>query len=123
VLGAVMLGYGVLLAVDTDPMVETGFWFVGGTLLHDAIIAPVVGVVGWLVVRVVPPVWRVPVAVGAALTGVLTLLALPELVRPYSAPANPGLHERNYLVALLISLAVVWVLAVAAGITRTVRAR
>jgi hypothetical protein len=123
VLGAVVLGYGVLLAVDTDPVVETGVWFVGGTILHDAVIAPVVGVVGWLVVRVVPPVWRAPVAVGMASTGVLALLALPELVRPYPAPDNPGLHERNYVAALLIGVAVVWVLAATIGVVRARRGR
>lgn len=123
VVGLAMLGYGALLALDTDPVLETGFWFIGGTVLHDAVIAPVVGVFGWLVVRVVPSVWRAPVAVGAAVTGVLALLAVPELVRRYPAPDNPGLHERNYLVALLISVAVVWVLVVATGITRTLRTR
>ena len=123
VVGLAMLGYGALLAVDTKPVLETGFWFVGGTVLHDAVIAPVVGVVGWLVVRVVPAAWRAPVAIGAALTGVLALLTLPELVRRYPAPVNPGLHERNYLPALGISLAVVWVLVLAAGIVRSARAK
>lgn len=123
VVGLVAIGYGALLALDTKPVLETGFWFVGGTLLHDALLAPVVGLAGWLVVRVVPAVWRAPVAVGAAVTGVLVLLAVPELVRPYPAPDNPGLHDRNYLVALLISVAVVWLVVIATGITRRLRTR
>ncbi|TDQ04348.1 hypothetical protein [Labedaea rhizosphaerae] len=123
VVGLAVLGYGALLAIDTKPVLETGFWFVGGTILHDVVLAPAVGVVGWLVVRVVPAVWRAPVAVGAAITGVLALLTLPELVRRYPAPVNPGLHERNYLLALGISVAVVWVLVVAVGVVRTARAR
>lgn len=123
VLGVAAIGYGALLALDTKPVLETGFWFVGGTLLHDAVLAPVVGVGGWLVVRVVPAVWRAPVAVGAATTGVLVLLAIPELLRPYPAPVNPGLHERDYFTALLISVAVVWVVVVATGIARTLRTR
>lgn len=123
VVGLAMLGYGALLAFDTDPVLESGFWFVGGTILHDAVIAPIVGVVGWLVVRVVPAVWRAPVAIGAAITGVLALLTVPELVRRYPAPDNPGLHERNYFMALLVSVAVVWILVIAAGVIRTLRAR
>lgn len=123
IVGLAMLGYGALLAFDTDPVLETGFWFVGGTILHDALIAPIVGIVGWLVVRVVPSAWRAPVAIGAAITGVLALLTVPELVRRYPAPNNPGLHDRNYSVALLISLAVVWVLVVATGIVRARRGR
>ena len=123
VVGLAMLGYGALLAFDTDPVLESGFWFVGGTILHDAVIAPIVGVVGWLVVRVVPVVWRAPVAIGAAITGVLALLTVPELVRRYPAPDNPGLHERNYFMALLISVAVVWILVIATGLIRTLRAR
>ena len=121
--GIVMLAYGVVLAVGTKPTLEGGLWLAGGTLVHDAVLAPVVGLTGWLVTRTLPLLWRAPVAVGASTTGVLVLLALPELVRPYPAPVNPGLHDRDYGTALVAGVVVVWVLVLAAGIGRTLRDR
>lgn len=84
-------------------------WFVGGPVLHDGIVAPAVGITGLLIARVVPKAWRVPVAVGAVLTAILVLLAIPLLWRPFGVPSNPGLHDRNYAAGLAVAVGVCWV--------------
>jgi hypothetical protein len=48
------------------------------------------------------------VRVGGALTGVLVLLAVPLLWRPFAGPPNPGLNDRDYLVGLLVATGAVW---------------
>ncbi|TLW94988.1 hypothetical protein FFT09_03820 [Saccharomonospora piscinae] len=99
------------------------WWFAGGTLAHDFLVAPLVGVAGVLLARVLPEPWRAPVAAGAVLSAVLVLLAVPLLYRPYPAPANPGLHDRDYPVALALTLVVVWLVVLAAGLFRHTRRR
>ncbi|HVK21031.1 MAG TPA: hypothetical protein VM677_06700, partial [Actinokineospora sp.] len=89
-------------------------WFVGGPVVHDAVVAPVVGGVGLLIASRISPRWRTPVLAGSVATGVLALLAVPLLWRPFGVPDNPGLHDRDYWLGLGVSLAIVWA-AVALG--------
>jgi hypothetical protein len=119
--GLAALVWGAVLAVqfglhsfrDGRSAVE---FLIGGTLANDAIVAPVVGLAGLAISRFVGPAWRTPVRVGAAVSGVLALIAVPALWRVTPA-VNPGLDDRNYGAGLLIALAVVWVVVVAAGLT------
>jgi hypothetical protein len=83
-------------------------WLVGGTLVHDFLIAPPAGVIGFLLGRFIPEPWKTPVKTGAVLTGVLTLLAVPLLWRPYGVARNPGLHDADTAAGLFVTLAVVW---------------
>ena len=121
--GLGLLAYGAVLAWEfgtsrTVNAVQGIAWFVGGPLVHDGIVAPVVGLAGVLLTRVVPRPWRGPVAVGCVLSGVLTLLAIPLLWRPFGVATNPGLHDRNYGLGLAIALGVVWLGVVAAGLAQ-----
>ena len=120
VAGVAAAAWGALLALDlslTDNT-EIATWLVAGPLVHDLLAAPLVGVLGLLLARVLPPPWRTPVVAGAVLSAVLFLLAMPLLWRRYPAPVNPGLHDRDYGPALLACLAVVWVAALGAGAVR-----
>jgi hypothetical protein len=93
-------------------------YFLGGAIGHDLIIAPIVGVVGLLISTRVPVAWRTPLRVGASISAVLGLIAIPALWRAHAGQANPGLDDRNYAVGLLVALAVVWVLTLAGGLVR-----
>ena len=128
VAGLALLAYGGVLAWEfagsrTVNAVQGAAWFLGGPVLHDGLVAPVVGLAGLGLTRVLPRPWRAPVAAGLALTGVLTLLALPLLWRPFGVVTNPGLHDRDYGTGLAVALGVVWVAVVAAGAVRHHRAR
>ncbi len=126
--GLAALVWGLVLAIQfalhsfRDGRSAIAF-FIGGPILHDALVAPFVGLVGLLISRLVGQHWRTPVRLGAAVSGVLTLLAVPAIWRTYAGQPNPGLDDRNYAVGLLIALAVVWLVVVAWGLLRQRRHR
>jgi hypothetical protein len=120
VLGLAALVWGAILvvqfAVQSWPDTRSAAAFlIAGPVVHDAVVAPVVGVVGLVIARRLGPAWRTPVRIGAALSAVLALLAVPALWRAYAGPPNPGLEDRNYGLGLVISLAIVWVIVLACG--------
>lgn len=128
VTGLALLAYGAVLAWEfgtsrTVNAVQGIAWFVGGPVLHDGLVAPVVGLVGLALTRWLPTPWRTPVKAGVVASGVLTLLALPLLWRPYHVVTNPGLHDRNYGAGLAIALGVVWVVVVAVGLAQHTRTK
>ena len=128
VTGLALLGYGAVLAWEfagsrTVNAVQGAAWFVGGPIVHDGLVAPVVGLVGLGLARVLPRPWHRPVVVGLVLTGVLTLLSVPLLWRPYGGATNPGLHDRDYGTGLAVALGIVWVVVVAAGLAQQHRSR
>lgn len=115
--GVATLAWGAWLLWDLaarHDAIQIAFWFAGGPVVHDAIVAPVVGLVGLVLAKMLPPAAKVPVVVGLVLSGVLALLTVPLVWRPYGVAVNPGLHDRNYVLGLAIALGVVW-LGVAAS--------
>ncbi|MFD5094990.1 hypothetical protein ACFWMR_30620 [Amycolatopsis thailandensis] len=97
-------------------------WLAGGPLVHDLLIAPLVGVAGFALSRFLPARWTTPVKTGAVLTGVLTLIAFPLLWRPFGGARNPGLHDADTVTGLLVTIAVVWLgVLVAALLPRKAR--
>lgn len=126
--GLALLGYGAVLAWEfatsrTVNAVQGAAWFIGGPLVHDGLVAPVVGLVGLGMSRVLPTPWRAPVVTGLVLTGVLALLSVPLLWRPYGGATNPGLHDRDYGTGLAIALGIVWVCVILAGLAQQHRSR
>ncbi|MFE6616574.1 hypothetical protein [Amycolatopsis sp. NPDC057786] len=93
-------------------------WLVGGPLAHDLLIAPLVGAVGFALSRFLPERWKTPVKTGAVLSGVLTLLAIPLLWRPFGGARNPGLHDADTVTGLLVTLAAVWLGVLVAALAR-----
>lgn len=118
--GLAALAWGGWLAVEfalgAREAEQVLFWFVAGPLAHDLVVAPVVGLVGLALVRVVPAAWRAPVAVGAVCSAVLALLAVPLLWRPFGVAANPGLHDADYVSRLAVALGVVWAAVLLSGL-------
>lgn len=111
---AVMLGVGLrgIFAhrIDTRPA-NLAHFVVAGALLHDLVVAPVVIVLGVLVVRAVPGRSRAAVQAALAVSAIVTLFAYP-LVRGYGlATNNPTSEPHNYTANLLIVLAFVWAVA------------
>jgi hypothetical protein len=124
--GLGLLAYGAVLVFEfagsrTVNAVQGAAWFVGGPLVHDGLVAPVVGLVGLGLTKVLPRPWRAPVAVGLVLTGVLTLLGVPLLWRPFGGATNPGLHDRDYGTGLVVALGIVWVAVVLVALAQQYR--
>ncbi len=124
--GLAALAYGIVLFLDyAAPAWPDSFttllWIGGGPIVNDAVFAPIAGVVGLLLARFLPPPWRGPVQVGAALTAVLGFVAFPLLWRAYGVPPKPGLHDGNTWLGLLATLAVVWSAVLVVSLVRIVR--
>ena len=62
--GGAVMAYGVVgllgASAATQPR-NLGAFFLGAGIVHDAIVAPVVVLVGWLIARLLPPFVRPPV--------------------------------------------------------------
>ncbi|MBW8486881.1 hypothetical protein [Actinomadura parmotrematis] len=100
--GTVLMGIGAYGIVAHVPdLFGWAVWFAGGAVLHDAVFAPAVLLVGAVVTR--RPVLQGALAVG----GVLTLVALPMVLRLGARPDNPSILPLHYGWNLLIVLAVV----------------
>ncbi|WP_128379013.1 hypothetical protein [Streptomyces cavernae] len=115
VAGAALMGVGVCLLLDVRDLTGVLVWLGGAVVLHDALIAPLVLLVGLVLVRVGA---RGPLRGALLVAGALTAVALPVLLRP-GKPANssalPLDYPRNWLLALVaVAVATVFVLAVRA---------
>ncbi len=111
-LGLLLMGIGAWqLSVVPDPW-EVGVWLVGALVLHDALIAPLVLVLGFLVAAVPAR----GVVRGALITGGATvLITLPLLLRPGSPP-NPSALPLPYGRNLLLVLGAVVISAVVVAV-------
>jgi hypothetical protein len=126
VVGLGILGYGIagLLAhasATRPPKAAT--WIIGADLLHDLALAPLLGVVGWLVVRLVPRLLRAPVR--AALIGTALVVAIGWIPwRGYGRlPDNPSLAPLDYASAMVTAVVAVWVACSIWAVVATLRSR
>jgi hypothetical protein len=105
--GTAAAAYGGWLLLPQLPAAAT--WLIAGPILHDALVAPLVGITGVVLARAVPGrAGRGWVTAGLAVTATLLLIAVPLVWRPHPAPPNPGLQDRDYVVELAIWLAALW---------------
>jgi hypothetical protein len=123
-LAAVVYGArGLLTAGRRVPLDSWLTWFLGSALLNDLVIAPAWIGLGWLSARLLPRAARPAVVVGAAVSGMLTLVALPFVLGRGADPANPSFLPRNYGVTLLVLVLVICVLTAVAALVAVRRAR
>ena len=103
--------------IDTRPASLARF-VVGGALLHDLVVAPLVLLLAFVVMKLVPLRARSVVQAALVVTVVVTLFAFP-LVRGYGLAArNPTSLPHNYALNLAVVLAVVWAVAAAVLVVR-----
>lgn len=112
--GVALAAYGVLrlLELGVSNLWATLVWLAGGVIAHDALLAPVIVVVGVAAAWLVPDRWRGAVAVGFVVLGTVTIVAVPVLGRFGVRPDNPTLLDRPYWTGwwLFATLVVVGVL-------------
>jgi hypothetical protein len=116
-LGVLVAAYGgwlLLSRQDTAGNLDTLLWLVGGVVVHDALLAPVVIGLGVMLSRVVPAGARAAAVAGLVVLGTLTLLAVPFLggFGRDNAPDNTTLLDRDYTAGYLVLVAAVLVLVV-----------
>ncbi|MCG5469934.1 hypothetical protein LADH09A_003873 [Micromonospora sp. LAH09] len=121
-LGATAATYGGWLLLPQ--LGATLPWLIAGPLLHDVLVAPLVGLVGLVLGRLVTDrPRRAWITAGLLASATLLLIAVPLLWRPPSAPPNPGLPDRNYPLGLAAGLTVVWAVVAVALVVGTVGRR
>ena len=117
-IGAAMVGYATwrLLQDITNP-VNLAKFVLGAGVAHDAILAPIVVLAGWVTARALPVPARLPVRLGLALSGLLTLFTWP-LIRGYvNNRRNPSIVPLDYVRSFWVTLAILWVgVAIAIGV-------
>ena len=119
--GSGTAGWGLWLLWPHLP--AAAVWLLAGPILHDALVAPLIGLAGLALGRALPDrVWPSWVGAGLAVTATLLLIAVPLILRPHPAPPNPGLQDRDYATGLAVWLAVLWA-GVLAGAILTRRRR
>ncbi|MDG4782194.1 hypothetical protein O7614_21265 [Micromonospora sp. WMMD961] len=111
VLGVAAAAYGGWLL--RPQLGSTLPWLIGGPVLHDLLVAPLVGLVGLTLGRLVTNRRRRAwITAGLLASATMLLIAVPLLWRPPSAPPNPGLPDRDYPLGLATGLAVLWAVIV-----------
>ncbi len=114
--GVAGAAYGAWLLLSRqsgDQLVSAGSWLVGGVVLHDFVLAPLVLVAVAAAGRLTPRPVRAPAAVLLVVVGSVTLLAVPVLGAFGRRADNPSLLDRDYwsgwfaLVGLLVLLVAV----------------
>ncbi|MEU7641313.1 MULTISPECIES: hypothetical protein [unclassified Streptomyces] len=121
VAGLALMGVGASLLLDVRDLTDVLVWLGGAVVLHDALIAPLVLLVGLVLVRGRA---RGPVRGALLVAGALTAVALPVLLRP-GKPANSSVlpldYPRNWLLTLVAVATVTALVSAARGIRRSRR--
>ena len=118
--GVVLIVVGaVFLSGDRfGDLVGVGAWLAGGVVAHDAVIGPLVIVVGALGVPLLPSAFRAPVVVGLVVLMTVTLMAVPVIGRFGAKADDHGLLNRPYVALWLVFAALVVVAVVIASWVR-----
>jgi hypothetical protein len=103
---------GILLGnrAVTSP-INFSVWFVGGNLIHDLVVAPLVLVVAAALRRLAPARFLGPVQWASALTGIVLLLALIPLAGWGRSPRQPTVQPLNYAPGTALVLGTIWLTA------------
>ncbi|MGL5819061.1 MAG: hypothetical protein ACRCYR_15965 [Phycicoccus sp.] len=99
VAGAAGAGYGILLLgrLDDGQVADVARWAVGGIVVHDGVLAPLVVALGAMAAARAPGWLRMPLVRALVVLGPLTLVAVPVLGRFGAKPDNPTLLDRPYV--------------------------
>ena len=98
-------------------------WVLGAALVHDLLVLPVVVGLGWLLTRLVPVPWRVPLRTAVVVAAIVSLTVWP-IARRWGARAdNPSIVPLPVARNLLVLVAVGMIVAVGVGAVAAWRSR
>ena len=114
-LGAAVVAYGLLRWAPWDSRsIDLGTyvrWTIGLAVVHDLVFAPIVGLVGYGIARLVPPTYKATVQGAAIVAGTVVLFSIP-FVRGWGRNANTSALPRNYAEGLTIILVLIGIVTV-----------
>ena len=123
--GVLLLLYGGVRLVAEVPEARRGLalWMVGIVVIHDGLLSPLVVGVGWLLARAVPSRGRRYLQSVLVAGGLITIVAIPLIVRQGTQPPAKALMLQNYGANLAILLGLVAALNLTAYLVTGARAR
>ena len=105
-----------------EQLTSEAFWLAGGVILHDAVLAPVVVVIGYAGSRLLPGHFRSSTATAFLVWGTLTVAFLPTLSGQGGKAGNDTILGRPYVLSWIVLTLLLVVYAVVAGFLRRRRA-
>jgi hypothetical protein len=109
--------WGVVMLSDdgTSRLVNVAVWLVGGVVLHDAVLAPTVVLLGVAAAHWLPRSRRSLVAVAFLIWGTVTVGAANVLLDVGGKPDNDSLMNRPYVDSWLVLTGVLVVMVLVAS--------
>ena len=116
-----LFGVGRLVTqVPVHSLIGLAVWLVAALIIHDGIASPLVIVVGALLARV-PPRGRRYLQAGMIAGAMITVIAVPMIVRQDSQPASKAILSQNYGGNLTLLLGLVAAISLVAYAVRVAR--
>jgi hypothetical protein len=125
-IGGAVMAYGVwglLGAADATQPSNLATFFIGAGVVHDALFAPAVVLVGWLTLRVIPTAARKPVRVALAMSALLVVFSWPLVRRWGARSTNPSLLPLDYGRNLVVALGAIWIVTAVVVVARVATRR
>lgn len=88
--------FRLVTQVPVSSLVGLAIWMIAAVVIHDGILSPLVVGVGALVSRLVPPRARRYVQGGLIAGGLITIVAIPLIMRQGQVPASKALLQQNF---------------------------
>ena len=126
VAGIALGAFGVFrLVTEIAPhsLLILAVWLVAALIIHDALLAPSVVGVGWLLRRFVPDRGRRYLQIALIMIALVTVIAVPMIFLRGSQPAVKALLLRNYGANLIMIIGIIAVLSLILYSVRVVRDR
>ena len=101
-----------------EQLTSEAFWLAGGVVLHDAVLAPVVVLLGYAAARVLPAHFRSSSATAFLVWGTLTIAFLPVLSGQGGKAGNDTILGKPYVLSWIVLTLVLVGYAVVAALWR-----
>jgi hypothetical protein len=115
--------FRLLTEIPTYSLVILAVWLVAALVIQDAILAPSVVGVGWLLRRYVPDRGRRYLQVALIMSALITVIAVPRIFLRGTQPAVKALLLRNYGFNLILIIAIIGVINLILYVVRVARDR
>jgi hypothetical protein len=124
--GIALGAFGVFRLVSEIPtysLLILAVWLAAALVIQDAILAPSVVGLGWLLRRYVPDRGRRYLQVALIMSALITVIAVPMIFLRGSQPAVKALLLRNYGSNLILIIAIIGVISLILYAVRVARDR
>ena len=115
--------FGLVTEIPVHSLLILLVWLAAVLILHDAVLAPSLVGVGWLLRRHVPDRGRRFLQVALIMSSLVTVIAIPMIFLRGSQPAVKALLLRNYAANLILLIGIIAVISLALYAVRVVRDR